>query len=652
MLSGSAPSQTPTTTTNSDAPQESEIAPGVNKLPTILVAGLLLAARLFLQKLALPHPSVGAILTATGAGRTRAYQLRDAVLQTLPKLHHSPGRPRSTSTIASNSRDTPTHQILDFIVAHPGCIERGTRRQHYSEDLKCFIVELREQWRAMGLPAFAEAVHIPLGTLEDWLHLEVTAASQPTETASISEAPDVATSARMQTVIDAWKPWQGSFTNFCNHVKENLRIPYGRTFISSILDLSGVRRRRRRSGRSPDEKALRGAFETFFPGAQWVGDGSPVTVRLTVDGEEHEIGFNLELMTDASTGAFVGVSVRDEEDGPAVTEAFSDGVEATGTPPLAVLLDNRPSNYTAEVDQALGETLSIRATRGRPQNKAHMEGAFGLFKSTAPSMDISAETPRDLAARVLELIVQTWARTLNHRPRQDRDGLSRVELYNQDKPTPEEVERARQALDQRRRKQDKAMETQRARQDPVKRALLDRNFTRLDLLDPDSNIRSAIARYPLDAIIAGVATFEGKRDAGTLPAGVDGRYLLGIVRNITQQDEGVRIGELLLRHRLDARDLSLTSLESERARVEDSYPEARTRIESFIKNALHTDRAIDYLFWIEAAANLLSTLENDDPERHALFRVATRRVHAAYRLTHERRLSAVRRLARSTVPIL
>lgn len=615
------------------------------------MAGLLLAARLFLQKLALPHPSVDAILTATGAGRTRAYALRDAVLQALPKLQRSPGRPRSTSTIASSSRDTPTHRILDFIVAHPGCIERGARRQHYSEDLKCFIVELREQWRAMGLPAFAEAVRIPLGTLEDWLRLDLTAASQSAEPASRSEGPDVVTSARLQTVINAWKQWQGSFTNFCKHVTENLRIPYGRTFISSILDLSGARRRRRRPGRSPDEKALRGAFETFFPGAQWVGDGSPIEVRLPLGGREYRFGFNLELMTDAHTGAFVGVSVRDEEDSLAVTEAFSDGVETTSAPPLAVLLDNRPSNHTDEVDQAIGETLRIRATRGRAQNKAHVEGAFGLFKSTAPPLDISAETPRELAACVLELIVQTWARTLNHRPRKDRGGLSRVELYNQDKPTAEEVERARQALEQRRRKQDKAMETRRARQDPVTRALLDATFTRLELLDPDSNIRSAIARYPLDAIIAGVATFEGKRDAGTLPTGVDARYLLGIVRNIAQQDEGVRIGEMLLRHRLDARDLSLASLESERARIEDSNPEARARIESFIKNALHTDRTIDHLFWLEAAANLIGALEHDDSERHTLFRIATRRVHGAYRLTHERRLSAVRWLARSAVPI-
>ncbi len=619
------------------------------------MAGLLLAARLFLQKLALPHPSVDAILTATGAGRTRAYALRDAVLQALPGLQRSPGRPRSTPTIAPSSRGTLTQQVLDFIMTHPGCVERGARRQHYSEDFKCFIVELREQYNAMNLPAFAEAVRIPLGTLEDWLRLELTVASDPRfrgdGPTSSSEGPDVVTSTRLQTVIDAWKQWQGSFTNFCAHVRENLRIPYGRTFISSLLEISGVRRRQRRLGRSPDEKALRGSFETFFAGAQWVGDGSPVTVRLTLDGKDYQFGFNLELMTDPHTGAFVGISVRDEEDGLAVSEAFSDGVETTSTPPHALLLDNRPSNFTDEVGQAIGETQRIRATRGRAQNKAHVEGAFGLFKSTAPPLDISADTPHELASRVLELIVQTWARTLNHKPRKDRGGLSRVELYNQAGPTPEEVEQARQALEQRRRKQERAAETRRARQDPIARKLLDATFTRLALLDPDTNIRSAIARYPLDAIIAGVATFEGKRDAGTLPAGVDARYLRGIVRNIAQQDEGVRISELLLQRRLDARDFALVSLKSERDHIMDSNPDVRGRVESFIKNALRADRTIDYLFWLAATASTIGAIENTDSERYELFRAATRRIHAAFRLTYERRLSAVRWLARQAVII-
>ncbi len=617
----------------------------------LLVAGLLLAARLFLRRLNLHHPSVEAILTATGVGRTRAYQLRDRILEVLPELQRAPGRPCTVSSIATEVMETPAEQVIDFIMAHPGCVVAGSQRRHYDDCFRQFVVELRGRHSALELAAFAQATRVPVGTLEQWLR-----AGREPPSAGSSDAPiereEIVTSTRIQSVIDAWKAWRGPFIAFCDHVSKHLRIPYGRTWIGSILELAGVRTRQRRAGRSADEKALRGLFETFFPGAQWVGDGSPINTELTIGGDLHRFTFNLELLTDPASGAFVGASIRNEEDSAAVIEAFTDGIDTTGEQPLALLLDNRPSNHTEDVDEALGETNRMRATRGRAQNKAHAEGGFGLFKSTAPPVEISADTPRDLAAAILELVVTTWARTLNHRPRKNRGGASRVELYKQHKPTPEEVEQAAEALEQRRRKQEKAFETLRARRDPVACELLDQAFERLGLLDPDSNIRSAIARYPLNAIIAGIAVYEAKNDAGTLPDGVDARYLLGITRNVGQQDEGLRFSELLLARRLEARDLALRLLESERnAVLQDETADPCDRVRTFLDNALGTDRHIDRIFWIEATANVVANHTGSESERHDLFRFAARRIHATYRIPYKDRLSLTRRLAQQTVPI-
>ncbi|MBW2735768.1 MAG: hypothetical protein JRH20_25560 [Deltaproteobacteria bacterium] len=617
----------------------------------LLVAGLLLAARLFLRRLDLHHPSVEAILTATGVGRTRAYQLRDRILEVLPELQRAPGRPCTVSSIATEVIETPAEQVIDFIMAHPGCVVAGSQRRHYDDCFRQFVVELRERHSALELAAFAQATRVPAGTLEQWLR-----AGREPPSARSSDAPaereEIVTSTRIQSVIEAWKAWRGPFIAFCDHVSKHLRIPYGRTWIGSILELAGVRTRQRRAGRSPDEKALRGLFETFFPGAQWVGDGSPINTELTIGGDLHRFTFNLELLTDPASGAFVGASIRNEEDSAAVTEAFTDGVATTGKQPLALLLDNRPSNHTEDVDETLGETIRMRATRGRAQNKAHAEGGFGLFKSTAPPVEISADTPRDLAAAVLELIVTTWARTLNHRPRKNRGGASRVELYKRHKPAPEQVEQAAEALEQRRRKQEKAFETLRARRDPVACELLDQAFERLGLLDPESNIRSAIARYPLDAIIAGIAIYEAKHDAKTLPDGVDARYLLGIARNVGQQDEGLRFSELLLARRLEARDLALTLLESERdAVLQDETANPRDRVRALLDNAFATDRHIDRIFWIEATANVVANHAASESERHDLFSFATRLIHATYRIPYKDRLSFTRRLVQQTVPI-
>lgn len=99
----------------------------------------------------------------------------------------------------------------------------------------------------------------------------------------------------------------------------------------------------------------------------------------------------------------------------------------------------------------------------------------------------------------------------------DRNGRSRVQLYQDDQPTDEQIAAAKAQLEERRRRHELAFHTRRARLDPIVRALLDEVFVGLGFDDPTGNVKNAIAGYPHDAVLAGIATFEGKRDAGTLP---------------------------------------------------------------------------------------------------------------------------------------
>jgi hypothetical protein len=294
----------------------------------------------------------------------------------------------------------------------------------------------------------------------------------------------------MQTVLDAWTRWDGTFLRFCDHVRDGLLVPFGRDMVARILHVHGLRRPARRDGRSPDEVALRGAFRTFFPGAQWIGDGMQLPV--VVDG--HRFTFNFELDVDAYTGAFTGACVRREEDADAVVEAFHDGVLTTGNPPLALLLDNRPSNHTPDVDLALADTLRMRATPERPQNKAHVEGAFGLFSQVLPDLVLDTRAgPRALATAFVTLVVQLWARTTNHRPRADRGGRSRVELYSVDPPSDEQIDQARRELRETAERQERDRRTREARCRPEVLELLDAHFS-------DCSIRSAACASPSPAI--------------------------------------------------------------------------------------------------------------------------------------------------------
>lgn len=616
---------------------------------------MLLAAKMLGEPLGLELPPASAIVAVTGAGRSRAYELAHEVMALARRLDRPVGRPHRALPPAAPERELAViRAALGFVMTHPGCVHGHGKRQSYSDAFRRFIVELHAEYAEVGLEHFAHWVEVPLGTLKSWLS---TAPSDPSSdhreggaaSASRADPPSrvaSVTAANVAIVITAYEGWHGGFRDFCDHVQRELRVPWGRDAIAQVLELHGARVPRRRPGRSPDELALRGAFQTFFPGAQWVGDGMSVPVGV---GGGDKIVLNFELQCDAFSGAFVGLSIRDTEDSQAVIESFEQGVATTGAPPVAELLDNKPSNHTAEVDAALGDTIRLRATPGRPQNKAHIEGAFGLFATTAPPLELDLRAPAaQIAAQVLGLVTTTWARASNQRPRANRGGRSRTQLYTIE-PTAEQIAEAHHAFEERRRRQELARQTLQARQRPDVAAFLDDAFAKLELLDPQRHIRLAISRYPFDAIVAGVTIFEAKLERGTLPDGVDARYLLGIVRNIDHEQEGLLIAENLLKWRRRARDITLARLERERAELHGTERACDESLDDLIDRALLDDSALDRTFWLDALADFV--VAAPDSQRDHRYHQATRRILATFRAEPRRRHQAVRFIAARLAPL-
>jgi hypothetical protein len=612
-------------------------------LPSVLAAGLLLAAIPVLNDHDLPAPSASAVLQATGAARTSAYKVKAELEAVLPGLLRPPGRPAAAPPQVPLDLAPLLHAVREFLFDHPGAVGGTAARRRYSDPFRLFVLDLWDAHRDVGPQALAEATGVPVPTLKDWLRGERPEVAPPDNLATVPEpAP-----ARIQSVLDAWQRWADKsrgFSAFCEHVWFHLRIPFGKQHIRDILLAHGVRIPDKR-GRPPDASVNRGGFETFFAGAQWVGDGAQLDVAI--NGQHFAV--NLELLVDADSGAFTGASIRPTEDAAAVTDAFADGVHTTGAAPLALLLDNKPSNHSDEVDQALGDTLRIRSRPYVPTDKPQVEGAFGLFAQEAPPLVVNAATPEELAQQLAALLVTTWARAVNHRPRRDRDGKSRAELYRDATATPEQIQEARAALLQRQRKQEKARQTRQRRADPVVRALLDAAFERLGLDDPEGHFRSLIAAWPREAVVGGIAIFEGKQKAGTLPDGVDARYLRGIVKNLAEEAEGWHIAEALLRERLTAQDLALAHLDQQRDAIDETGPEAPVSIKIYVDKALSSPRGIDRTFWLLATADVI---RDEDPAEHrALLRLAARRIHATSKVPHDQRLAATRFLFAKVIPI-
>jgi hypothetical protein len=630
---------------------------GAATLSPSLLAGTLVFASRHLEALSLPHPTHAQILAATGAGSTRAYARAQEIEAELRTLDRPVGRPRKVvSPPAPSSHEELQARLLAFFLEHPGCVAKKQRRRSYSDGLRRFLVTLYEEYQAhLSFEEFARLVQIPEKTLRPWLRLREDTSTEHADNAgrdgersddNVHERIHVTELERLAT---AWDTWTGSFEVFFRYARQELGVTAGKDYVRNALEALRARPVRRR-GTAPDQTALRQSFETFFPGAQWVGDGTELT--FTLNGEPFT--FHLELFVDADSAALAGAAVRDEEDSAAVIDAFRDGAATTGFPPIAALLDNRPSNHIDDVHAALDPTLTIRATRGRAQNKGHVEGSFGLFSQTAPLLSLHASTPRELAARIIELVVTTWARTLNHKPRASRGGLSRVQLYQQAAPTPEQIAHARARLTALQHKQQLAYETRTRRLDPVACQLIDDAFASLSIADPTGNLRRAIAGYPRTAILDGIATFTAKMHAGTLPPDLQpalaGRYLLGIVRNVADRDFLLDLAEELIRLRTRARELELEFLRRElqqQMHLPDTSPDQRLSL--VLDRVLASTYQLPRLFWLRAAADLILA---QPPHLHRpLFAHATRHLAASFRLARSLRDELIRILARSVRPV-
>jgi hypothetical protein len=614
------------------------------ELPANHLAALLLLACNYLRPRGLAQVSARDVLEATGATKSRAYELARELSERLTDLVVPVGRPPTgvAEPVAVTGRELG-RQVLEYLLRHPGAAQRTSTKTHYDDGYRDFVVQLCMQHGELDVAELADAFLLPVTTLRDWLRAartEVEPPPPPTRPAStVGSVSDL----HAQTVLAQWSSWRGTFSAFCEHVRRHHGVPLGRTAIASLLELTGRRKPNRRPGRSPDEIATRDSFESFFPNAVWIGDGYEFGVEL--DGERFD--FNLELIIDGNSAAAVGLDVRDHEDSAAVIASFEHGVHTTTSAPLALLLDNKPPNHTSAVHEALEGTLVIPATKARPQNKGHVEGAFGLFSQHAPPLRLDGDTPKQRAASLALLCMQLFFAALNMRPRAGKRGRSRIELHSEVTPTPEQIEQAKAALQARLDKQLAAQQTLRERQDPAKRAYLDAALERLGLSDPTGHVQAAIAGYALDDIANGVAIFEGKQRAQTLPEGVDVRYLLGIVRNIAKQREGMAIATALWDERMKARDAVFVALGAERdalAHIDDD-----ARLIDLVDRALDADHEIDRYFWLTAVGELVLTHSPD--QRRAAFERAARRIHTSFRVPHERRLDATRVIASKLVAL-
>lgn len=622
-----------------------------------VTAGLLLATLPALKRLGLPCPTAAEVCDRLAVSRSQAYARAAEITALLPSLQKPIGRP-AASVPGEADVVTFMRDAIEYLYAHPGAVtRRGGSRLHYSDGYRAFVIETATRHSDLDRAAIAASLAIPRATLADWCASspaeplacrESLACREPEATGdappALSEAipTQSPTDARIATIVDAWRRWRGGFAAFTDHVQRDLLIPWKRTRIGQVLKAYSNRVPTRRPGRCADEKALRDSFETFFPGAQWTEDGTPLAIWL--DGERFV--FNWELVVDTDTSALVGMDIRPVENADAVVSAFEDAVATTGARPLAVGTDNATENDGPGVAEALEDTVHIHATLGRPQNDAHVEGAFGLFQQSAPPLVIAGNTPQERAHDILRLLLTVWGRATNHRPMASRGGRSRALAYRDAAPTPEDIAAAKAAIDEIQRRRDRAEATRRARTHPAAIALLDAFFKRQGWDDPTGHLKDAIAGYPLSAVITAIATWDARAMDERLPGTADARYLLGIARNVSDEREARAFADALWKRRLEAKDAILVDLQRQRDTLTGDDTQ---RLRTAVQRAIDAESAIERAVWRDAAGDVLRRAGPN--QRQPLWTTATSLIATAYRIPKRRRSQLIADLAEHIIPL-
>jgi hypothetical protein len=608
----------------------------VFKVPLNLIAGVLLLARkLFPQWDAWPK-TAAEIVELVGASKSQSYALLGRLWSLLPKLV---GRQESPPSAPSNI--DVLGPIHEYLLHHAGAAHVGKERRHYENGYRRCVLSLRDPGAPaaeMAIADFALAAHIPLGTLKEWLRADEKSSTKvESDPEDKSETLDCIKDTYLRLIATLWLSWKGTFLAFCQMLKTEQRLPYGATFIGNFLQAMGLRKRRRQT---PVEASWSGGtYRTLFPGFQWLGDGCSLAIQW---GREKFV-FNLETFHDTAADATVGFDISRSESEKTIELAYSEGIETTGSPPLCLTLDNKNCNHSPGAREVLPGTILLRATPGRGQAKAMLEGSFGLFSQTMPPLVIEGETQEEMAKNAMTLILLAWYRGRNGRPRTRLGGRTPTQAYQGANPTPEEIKEALAWIRELLQRQERARMTREARLDPVRIQLLKQGLADLEIPDPDQSLTLALAGYCREAIAYGLAVFNSKKELGTLHAVDDhGRYLGGIIRQRHIQLELQHTSDHLLIQRIRLGDLTLEPLQR-------AAEELRTQVsvsalpKTLVDRALEADSEVEFRLWMREAGNALSELPKD--QRETLYKPLTRRIAASYKTDRQRRTELIDRMA-------
>jgi len=512
-----------------------------------LIAAIIAMAKMFIKELRLPpNASMTAITKQLEVNRNYVYEVQARLTEHLvPLLETGPGRPaKPIPQGGENGRsksDQLTIDVLRYRADHAGAVAEHADHKNYSDAFKYFVLNRFDQEAEfMRHEEFARAAEIPVDTLRTWLAQDRTpllpenVAPKPTAVLTV-DVPEI-----VRNLVERFEKWQGSTRDFIRHTATEFGLKANQ--IKRVLCIVGLLSLpKRRTYR------YRGSTEKLAPGTMLVTDGKELRVHLT--GSDEHLTMNWQAMIDQTTGTDTGFAITPNENAAGIQQALDAALSFMGgQAPAAILCDNKPCYDDAALNEKIKPLCDvIKATPGRPENKAIVEGSFSLFENRVGKIRLDDRSKPALIQSVVSEIIRTYTATTNHVPRAEFDGKSRAQVLYEYVPDPRQQEKD-QAFLKRLKAQHERPFARHAQPDPRSRELLDDAFTRCGLLpkDPSGNLRAFLSAFEPAAIKTAVAIFQTRLQRGKIQAPWAHRYLSKLIRNMQEELDLQRCEEKLL----------------------------------------------------------------------------------------------------------
>lgn len=611
------------------------LTPAVSTNQLVLLALVSLGQRAA-KELGVPaDASMSALARGAGSSRTYIYEVASRFLDAIEQVaSRAPGRPRSEP---SEEQGPPVrgmvleNQTLRFRLERPdACIRTKAGRQEYSARFRRFVLERHDEWDG-PLGEFSRHVDVPLDTLRDWLEADrnglAPAIPDPKPPASVPvDATDL-----VRQIATLFAAWEGTTKAFIRHAASLFLLYPGQ--VARVLRILGCIRPYRRSS---SRFRYRGSTENLAPGSVLVSDGT--VIGVAVIGQDSIVEVNWQGTVDQATGCHTAFVVTDQESADSLWEAHQRSCDFLGRAPLALLHDNKPCYDPCQdptsIDRLFFQpTELIAATLERPENKAIVEGAFGLFQQQVGDLLlIDATSPQALARSVVAEATRAWAAGRDHSPHPDFHGMSRRQVLAEFCPSPEQIERDRAFLRRLKARHEKA---RRPHLYEESRLLLDHAFSKWGILekDPRGRLRTFLSAFCPEAIRRALALVAAKLRRGAIDREFLHRYLAKVVQS-TQDELDLEVAEqeLLDLCRLQATNLTRDA-QVDLAVLREQSLSPLELARAIAERAAHGALPVESRFWTEVLVDhLRQHLDLSPAVRRFLVRLYDAPVHRRFSL--------------------